>query len=93
MAEIETPIKSKITVQTAVRAAENFVQNMKRSLGELSDVRLEEVVLTEDESYWLITLGFMRPESNVLEKPKREYRQFQIDATTGNLKSMTIRTV
>lgn len=93
MVDTEAPTKEKISVQRAVTAAENFIRNMRNSLGNLSDVRLEEVELTEDESLWLITLGFLRPEDNVIGEPKREYRRFEIDAKTGDFKSMTIRTV
>lgn len=94
MADVETVSEKKVNIQSAVRASQNFLTNMRSSIGELLDVRLEEVELSEDESAWLITLGFIRPSSGILtEQPKREYRRFEIDTLTGDLKSMKIRAV
>lgn len=83
----------RVLVQDAVRSAENFMSNMKNSIGEVLDLRLEEVELSEDESKWLITLGFVRPADNVIDSPSREYRRFEIDAATADVKSMKMRTV
>ena len=60
----------------------------------LSDVQLEEVELSEDGRYWLITLSY--PERNELPgllKFKRKYKVFKIDGDTGEVKSMKIRKV
>jgi hypothetical protein len=54
-----------------------------------SNLRLEEVELTEDEKYWLITLSYM--DQHMI--PRREYKSFKIDAQTGKVQAMKIRTV
>lgn len=95
MPDTETSVRERIDVQRAVQAAESFVRNMRSSLGDVSDVRLEEVEFSDDRAFWLITLSFMRPtqDSVLTSPPEREYRRFEIDATTGEFKSMTIRTI
>ena len=63
---------------------------------EFLSVQLEEVELTENGEYWLITLSY--PSSGLAEilgrgvGPK-EYKVFRIDANTGEVKSMKIRKV
>jgi hypothetical protein len=61
-----------------------------------SEVRLEEVELSEDESHWLITLSYIVPRSVFADVPgilshRREYKVFKIDAATGQVRSMKIR--
>ncbi len=61
-----------------------------------SDVRLEEVELTEDGQYWLITLSYPLNTglAGILDTTsRREYKVFKIDAGTGQVKSMKIRKV
>ena len=62
------------------------------------DVLLEEVHLSDDKSAWLITIGFSRPvpSINIMEsigskKFMRTFKQFHIDAESGQLLSMTDR--
>jgi len=51
-----------VNVQLAVQTASNYLQSLEPFIGnEITDVRLEEVELSEDEQFWLITLGFDRP--------------------------------
>lgn len=94
----ETNIK--IDVRAAVHAAENYLNSLQDKIGTgIQDVRLEEVELSEDKTYWLITIGFNRltdTASNPLGLPaipqhEREYKIFKIDTTTGEVKSMKIR--
>lgn len=47
-----------IDVKTAVNVANNYFLAIKDKMGDLQNVRLEEVELSEDRKYWLITLGF-----------------------------------
>jgi len=71
-------------------------------MAEIQDVLLEEVRRSEDERYWLVTMGFSRPVSparntlnlfeNVLNpQMKREYKIFEIDSTNGDVRAMRIR--
>jgi hypothetical protein len=60
-----------------------------------SNVQLEEVELSDDEKYWLITLSYPVAGSG-LEKAlnvplKRAYKVFKVDAATGQVRSMKIR--
>jgi len=65
----------------------------------VSDVQLEEVELTEDGQFWLITLSYpVIPSSERSLMPfalalQRKYKVFKIDSKTGEVKSMKIRNV
>jgi hypothetical protein len=61
----------------------------------IPNVQLEEVEITEDGKYWLITLSYpVPPELAALNfNFKRKYKVFQIDAKTGQVISMKIRKV
>ncbi len=61
---------------------------------------LEEVELSDDEKYWLITLGFDAPKkisaSNVtdlLNPPKTKYKVFKVDVHSGKVLAMKIRSL
>lgn len=68
-----------------------------------SDLQLEEVELSEDSSYWLITLGYRVPLSpkshgiSLLEQAmaptiyNKEYKILKIKSDTGDVVSMKIR--
>ncbi|NEO85954.1 MAG: hypothetical protein F6J87_17120 [Spirulina sp. SIO3F2] len=48
-----------IHVNKAIDAAVNYLQSLsKASPGKFFDVRLEEVEPSDDETFWLITLGY-----------------------------------
>ena len=61
----------------------------------VSGAQLEEVEITEDEKYWLITLSYPLTEATALLNfnYKRKYKVFKIDAETGEVLSMKIRKV
>ena len=89
--------------EAAKRAAEYFANLYDHST--YSDLQLEEVELTEDEKYWLITLsyalsqgptGSLNKVAEILNMPtsgQRKYKQFKIDAEHGKVHAMTIRKV
>lgn len=77
-----------IDVKEAAKTASEYLTGLY-SLASWDDVRLEEVELTEDEKYWLITLSY----SDKKLIPRREYKVFKIDAETGKVQAMKIRTV
>ena len=80
---------------------------------QLEDELLEEVALSDDGSYWYVTVGFLRPVASILSplekmmdtvtpkpnpqnlfkqlKYQREYKVFQIDSSTGQVRSMKMR--
>jgi hypothetical protein len=84
-----------IDVKQAAQSASNFINGLY-SNETISDVRLEEVELSEDGKYWLITLSFPLPASLgvvYLGGGGRQYKLFKIDADTGEVLSMKIRDV
>lgn len=67
-------------------------------------VLVEEVEVSDDGKYWLITLGYdvaVTSEGKALhgiasvfeQKARREYKIFKIDRETGEVKAMNIRKV
>ncbi len=93
----------RIDVRQAVIAAKEYLQSLRDQIGMLiEDLRLEEVELSDDKKFWLITLGFSRPAykaknplADLTDSPKyeREYKIFKIDSETGEVQSMKIREV
>jgi hypothetical protein len=84
--------------EAAQKASEYFASLYSQDLA--SNVRLEEVELTDDGNYWLITLGYpsSRTQGNAFQfltgnDTGREYKQFKIEVATGKVVSMKIRKV
>lgn len=91
---MEKRIEVQEAIRSALKALHVFYADTK-----CANVLLEEVELTEDEHEWLITLGFdtvvgMQP-GTILNLPVsgRKYKQFHINAESGEVKSMKIREV
>ena len=83
-----------LDVKEAAQKASEYFAGLYKDQG-LSNVQLEEVELTDDGKYWLITLSYpVPPEIAALNfNFKRKYKVFRIDAKTGEVKSMKIRKV
>lgn len=81
-----------IDIKQAAQAASNFIIGLY-SDQTISDVRLEEVELSDDEKYWFITLSFPAPNSSgLLGLPtRRQYKILKVDRETGTVLSMKIR--
>jgi hypothetical protein len=83
-----------VDVKEAAQRASEYFAGLYQDQG-LSNVQLEEVELTDDGKFWLITLSYPGPRElgtfNI--SPKRKYKLFKIDAKTGDVKSMKIRKV
>ena len=88
-----------LDVKQAAQTAATYFADLYANQG-VTGVRLEEVELTEDGDFWLITLSF--PDTDPPKDhsfagmlgstaPKRLYKVFKVDATTGDIKSMKIR--
>jgi hypothetical protein len=96
-----------IDVKTAVNSAYDYLRTVQNMMGgELEEIRLEEVELSEDKHSWLVTLGYDLPVKNrsqiealmtaadSLRKVfKREYKLFSINSETGEVEAMKIRQV
>lgn len=92
-----------IPVSSAVAVAN---QKLRELFGDVSNIRLEEVFQTDDESAWGITLSFLAPitESEIDRAAipsiapmgglkSRFYKTFEVDGATGVFRSMKIRPV
>lgn len=95
---MESSVKNlpKIDVRAAVSLAQKYFNDLQDMIGSsMISLRLEEVELSEDKQFWLITLGFERVNSNnplqVVPQYTREYKIFKINAETGEIESMKIR--
>lgn len=87
----------------AKKAAQLASKYFKSLLPEVSDFSLEEVELSEDGNFWLITLGFTAKKSdpvpasnwaNVFGAPPRtKFKVFKVDTRTGKVVSMKIRSL
>jgi len=98
MSNSNGPDTSTINIQIATQNATDYLQSLKPYIGgQIQDIRLEEVELSEDGKFWFVTLGFDRPVDAPLailqNQIQREYKQFKIDAVTGEVKAMKIRTI
>ena len=90
-----------VDVKQAVGEAMDYLKDMYQ-IDQFKDVLLEEVDLSEDNKYWNVTIGFTRLQDSTSGGPmatligqsaefRREYKVFQIDSTTGDLRSMRSR--
>lgn len=86
-----------IDVKTAVRAAMKYLQEFEEFVP-AKGIRLEETE-HDDSGDWLITLSMLDDQEESLGAlaklvpGKRNYKQFRIDETTGDIKSMKVRTL
>lgn len=83
-----------LDVKEATQRASEYFGRLYADQGSLfTNVQLEEVELTDDGQYWLITLSYSPTTSlgTILGNPVRKYKVFKIDAGTGDVKSMKIR--
>jgi hypothetical protein len=90
-----------IPVKDAVRTAASTLREVGEELGEPvgGDLRLEEVELTDDDKFWLVTFSFQLPEvhasaaplSNVFTIPRKRFKQVKLDAETGRFKGLKDR--
>lgn len=85
-----------IDMRAAASAAQSYVQSIQDLLGTPENLRLEEVELSQDGKTWKITLGFDRSGKVDLFgglTSHREYKLFEVDALSGQVRAMKIRDV
>ncbi len=94
------PAQASTTKIDARRAADAAARYFKQLYPNVLSFSLEEVELSEDEDYWLITLSFeVGPRiaggglSVRLEPPKTKFKVFKVNAHTGEVVSMRIRKI
>lgn len=85
----------KIDARAAANAAAAYFKELYSNVTSFS---LEEVELSDDGNYWLITLSFEIPAppdvNNVFaafQPPKAKFKVFKVDAKTGKVVAMKIR--
>jgi hypothetical protein len=95
---IHTKDPERIPARAAASASATY-------LAEIVDIpkpksRVEEVELTDDGRYWLITLSYEAPVettpfmgTTVSTGGDRQYKVFKVDAKTGEVLSMRIREI
>ncbi len=82
-----------IDVKQAAQLASQYFAGLYEGPA-VSGAQLEEVEITEDGKYWLITLSYPLAEGGLLNlNYKRRYKVFKINAETGEIMSMKIRKV
>ncbi len=100
-----------IDVKEAVQSARNYLMEMVDTggidLAPGSAISLEEVELSQDEKFWLVTFGFdtkreleyvtntwnLSPEVTARPKYYRDYKIIKVRAEDGKPVSMKIRTL
>jgi hypothetical protein len=79
---MESPV---IDVKVAIKTARDYFQSLFPDKAKGSE--LEEVDLSPDKKFWLITLSFPKPDLNIfgqpLPNPRREYKEIVVDAVNG----------
>jgi hypothetical protein len=86
----------KVDVKSAVQLAFEYLKSFQDFMGsQLENLRLEEVELSDNEPFWLITLGFDVPTDGEFFGPKqrREYKLLKVNSETGQVQAMKIREV
>jgi hypothetical protein len=85
-----------VDVRAAVRAAASYLDQFDDFIG-ARQARLEETEFDDESNQWVITLSTIdipKSAGTLAElSSKRNYRQFRIDAETGHVKSMKVRTL
>ncbi len=74
----------RITAQQAAQAAAAYLHSLVTNVVNLT---VEETELSEDDRFWLITLGFQA----VLPFGPKEYKVIKVDVHTADVLSMRIR--
>ena len=87
-----------IDAKEAARIAIEYVRALYES-DEIPQLVLEEVELAKDGKFWLVTVSFLRPvarspiEAMTGQHGPTAYKVLEVDAETGQLHSMKMRTV
>ena len=98
----DTTIKQKLEIQKSERiSAKEAALSAKKYFEDLSQERkvrinVEEVELSEDRAYWLITLGIYEPTRSLAFVSRGldeivNYKVFKVDTKTGEVEGMKFR--
>jgi hypothetical protein len=94
MATAKAEEKTKVDVQQAAHAAMRYFQKLFPTVKRFT---LEEVELSDDGKFWMITLGYEIPRQSsvqvILAPPTTKYKVFKVDVGTGEVVAMKIRSL
>ncbi|MDR1819553.1 MAG: hypothetical protein LBR15_04805 [Methanobrevibacter sp.] len=85
-----------IDTKQAIESSINYIRDVYE---QLPDLRVEEIELSDNEEFWIITLGWDEiKKNNNLEQAmnplfrgvKRAYKTFFVDSESGDIKKMKI---
>jgi hypothetical protein len=88
-----------LTINEATQACITFLKNLTIEINSSVPqyISIEDFSLSEDSQSWHITLGYYPPYSFVNDDGKwndpREYKEFEVDSSSGNVLSMKFRKV
>jgi len=83
--------KKKMTAKDAAMKAKQYFEEI---YGPRTDLTIEEIETDEPRKHWFITLGYMeQPAVPFAIMPRKVYKRFTIDASTGEVLAMKIREV
>ena len=80
----------------AKKAASIALEYLEDLFPDNSGYELEEIDSSDDERYWIITIGMTdstSPTLTTLSGKAKKYKEVKIDSKTGNVKSVKIRKV
>lgn len=81
-------------VSEAIKTATEYLGSVYPDAGNL---RIEEVEITDDDNYWLVTISFYETHDYSIKNfsnprvRKQEFKIFKIDTKTKEVRSMKIR--
>lgn len=81
------------TIIDAKEATNNAVQYLKRLIPNITNIILEEVELTDDEQFWLITLSYNELSTGIQNMFGKTIKIFKIRKDNGEVMAMRIREV
>ena len=81
---------AKITAKEAAQIAANYYRDVS---GDNNAVSVAEVELSDDGRFWLITLAHQVQSNPVSFEIKQAYKEFKINAATGEVLSMKIKKI
>ena len=79
-----------IDVREAVERAVEYMRSLPAQ-GDVREILLEEVELSDDERHWLITLSYTAGNAPIAFV--RKYKTFKVEASSGRVIAMKIREV
>ena len=82
-----------IDARKAAQVAQEYLKSVYPGT-QFQNLQLEEVELTDDHKFWMITLSYVAPGSVIFVYPTpKDYKIFKIGSEDGEVLSMKIRQI